>query len=369
MAFRKRCRDEPQQAHLPVRTVSLQGCYHGDTLGAMDCAPRSEYNNRQTRWYEDRCFAFDPPTAGIVGGVWTLMPPSGDGGAGPDVREATFRDRDAIFSTSRAGSEYDSFLTTTLEDELGRGEFDFGALMMEPLMLAAGGMRLVDPAFQRSLVRCCRELGIPIVFDEVFTGIWRLGAISGADLLGVSPDIASYGKLLTGGTVPLAATLAKEEVFNAFLGDSKRDALLHGHSYTAHAIGCAAAVEALSSYNNASKGFGPDGNAFPGFWDEGVAREISCIPGVRSTTVMGTVLATELEVEDERGYSSTVGNDVTSALFARGIFARPLGNVVYLLCTPLTTAEERKSVCAVFMDVLQAELGEQPRITSGIPDR
>jgi bifunctional dethiobiotin synthetase / adenosylmethionine---8-amino-7-oxononanoate aminotransferase len=359
MAFRKRASDVPSRGHLPMRVVTVQGCYHGDTLGAMDCSPRSDFNRKQTPWYQERCLAFDPPTVAIVGGVWTSVPPSGDGGISLDfIDQSTFRDREAIFCESRDGIEYDSPISSVLRSEQSRNEFDFGALLIEPVMLGSGGMRLVDPAFQRALVRVCRDLEIPVVFDEVFTGLWRLGSQSGADLLGVAPDIASYGKLLTGGTVPLSATLAKEDVFNAFLGTSKVDALLHGHSYTAHAIGCSAAVESLSLYENAER-FDSVKNCFPNYWDEGTAREISCIRGVHRTTVIGTVLAVEIEVENERGYSSTAGQRITTALRARGVFSRPLGNVIYILCSPLATSEECKRICSILIEAIESEQNEQ----------
>jgi dethiobiotin synthetase/adenosylmethionine--8-amino-7-oxononanoate aminotransferase len=93
---------------------------------------------------------------------------------------------------------------------------------------------------------------VPLIADEVFSGLWRFGAISASQLLGVKPDVACYAKLLTGGTVPLAATLSSEEVFDAFRGTEKTDALLHGHSYSAHAIGCAAACSALDIFADAA---------------------------------------------------------------------------------------------------------------------
>ncbi|KDO62467.1 hypothetical protein CISIN_1g0029411mg, partial [Citrus sinensis] len=87
---------------------------------------------------------------------------------------------------------------------------------------AAGGMHMVDPLFQRILVKECQNRKIPVIFDEVFTGFWRLGVETTADLLGCVPDIACYGKLLTGGVIPLAATLATNAVFDSFVGDSKK---------------------------------------------------------------------------------------------------------------------------------------------------
>ncbi|CAG8761897.1 13719_t:CDS:2, partial [Dentiscutata heterogama] len=136
----------------------------------------------------------------------------------------------------------------------------FGALVFEPIVMAAGGMIFVDPLFQKLLVEFVREWdgwtenwGLPIIFDEVFTGFWRLGQLSGAKALGVTPDIATYAKLLTGGLIPMAVTLTSSSIFSTFLGKSKLNSLLHGHSYTAHPIGCMVANTSLEEYENLNK--------------------------------------------------------------------------------------------------------------------
>lgn len=95
--------------------------------------------------------------------------------------------------------------------------------------------------------------GLPVVFDEVFTGIYRLGRLTAASFLGLHPDISVHAKLLTGGLVPLCVTLASECIFNAFASQEKSDALLHGHSYTAHAVGCQVAIESLNQLQSMDK--------------------------------------------------------------------------------------------------------------------
>ena len=100
-------------------------------------------------------------------------------------------------------------------------------------------MKFIDPLYQRALLDISRENQIPIVYDEIFTGLHRLGSnvSSCKNILGVDPDIACYSKLLTGGLVPLGITLASGDVFDCFLGDDKASALLHGHSYTGKLVG------------------------------------------------------------------------------------------------------------------------------------
>merc|ERR1719375_643100 len=184
-------------------------------------------------------------------------------------------------------------------------------------------MVLVDPLWKRQLVRACRRRGVPVIFDEVFTGIWRLGAPSAAHLLGVDPDVSCFAKLLTGGTVPLSATLASKEVFEAFVGDSKAEALLHGHSYSGHPLGCALGLAALDAYAdprmNPNFRPGPGGGRLADLWEGGVLAALSTHPRVRRVAALGTVCAAQLQ--------------------SRGVYSRPLGNVVYLMCSPFTAPE------------------------------
>lgn len=206
------------------------------------------------------------------------------------------------------------------------------------------------PSHQIALVAAARDRGIPIVADEVFSGLWRLGAVSGCSLLGVRPDVAAYAKLLTGGALPLAATLASDRVFSAFSGGGKAGALLHGHSYSAHAAGAAAAVAALGAYTDPGLNPGactPErctavprcasacGLAVPA-WGEAGLTALAAHPAVDRAIALGTVLAAQLKSSDGggSGYAATASAGVAARLRARGVHARPLGDVVYLMRAP-----------------------------------
>jgi dethiobiotin synthetase/adenosylmethionine--8-amino-7-oxononanoate aminotransferase len=242
--------------------------------------------------------------------------------------------------------------------------------------------------------QACRARRVPVIYDEVFTGLYRLGAPSGAALLGAAPDIACYAKLLTGGAAPLAATLASARVFDAFAGASKLDALLHGHSYTAYPAGCAAALASLAVLGSPDRnpnlcapradgggacagGEGGDPGAqctatprcaapcgrLRPLWDEARAAALSARPGVARALALGTVLAVELEAAAPAvgggsgaaaapGYGSGGAAHVVAALRAAGVQARPLGAVVYLMVTPTTPP----AVCDGLMGRLEAAL-------------
>lgn len=367
MAFRRREEQFPDRSKLPTLIVGIDGCYHGDTLGVMDCAPRSDYNARQMAWYEPRGIFFTPPVACIEDGIWTVRMPDW-----VEEEDVQFKSLDQIVDNRREYPAYKSTIAKRLDEVLEAGEADIGALLIEPVMQGAGGMRLIDPAFQRALVDECRSRGIPVVYDEVFTGLYRLGAESGATILGRNPDIAAYAKLLTGGSVPLAVTLARSEVFEAFQGDSKRDALLHGHSYTGHVAGCAAALESLRQYR-CSERFITEENKFKESWNEMQAREISCLEDVDNVTIIGTVLAIELKA-DEFGYASTGAADMVRKLKDAGLLARPLGNVIYVTCSPVTENKQCEHTAKTLLRVLEGDAvhekkrkkrGEESENTSG----
>jgi dethiobiotin synthetase/adenosylmethionine--8-amino-7-oxononanoate aminotransferase len=249
-----------------VCVLGLKGSYHGDTIGAMDASEPCVFNEK-VDWYRGRGYWFDYPSFKLKNGEWIIEGPSGiDKDFGPTQR---FRSQDEIFDLDARGrsAQYEKYIKKTLDMLVKEKGKKFGALIMEPVILGAGGMIFVDPLFQQSLVHVVRgynfspgtelpvadELlwsGLPVVFDEVFTGLNRLGRFSSASFLGVQPDISVHAKLLTGGLLPLAITTASESIFKAFWGDEKSDALLHGHSYTAHAVGCHIANTSMDAMQN-----------------------------------------------------------------------------------------------------------------------
>ena len=154
------------------------------------------------------------------------------------------------------------------------------------------------------------------MFDEVFTGLYRLGRFSSASFLQIHPDISCHAKLLTGGLVPLCATLASDSIYNAFLGLEKRDALLHGHSYTAHAVGCHVANTSLNlmmdlddsgKWETHKKDWSGSPDSTPAnqendvpvwsVWSKDFISSISRSKEVESVIALGSVLAISLHDE------------------------------------------------------------------------
>lgn len=367
MAFRRRVVDLNLGADVTLNVVGLKNSYHGDTLGAMDASSPNVFNETD-RWYQPRGLWLDAPQVGCVAGRWQVIC------ATAETEPEVFADRTAIFAKERIQSKtaecYFNKIDKQLDDFLkaARGRV-FGALLIEPLVHGSAGMVWIDPLFQKILIRCCRARAIPVIFDEVFTGFWRLGVLSAASFLDEVPDVACFAKGLTGGVVPLAVTLATERIFESFHGEGKRQALLHGHSFTAHPVGCAAALEAQALYLTAPR-LEPSftGATSPqalqrmrDVWCEEAVKQLSCLPGVVRAVGLGTLLAVELntktktkngESSEAKGYASQGAAEVVAALRAQGILARPLGQVVAVLATCFVSENTVSDLLGILKSVL-----------------
>lgn len=350
--------------------LGLQGSYHGDTIGAMDACEPSTYSDH-VAWYRGRGYWLAPPALATRNGqVDIVAPPSEDWDFGKKPLGSFASMEEAYDVEKRLGTpladEYRDAINATLERLVIVDRRRFGALVLEPLVMGAGGMVFVDPLFQRILidvVRAREDLfamqdaplrdavspaadgrspsewrGLPVVFDEVFTGLFRLGYASATEVLGTTPDIACYAKILSGGLVPLSVTLASSSIFDTFRQTPEKvHALLHGHSYTAHPVGCAVANETLSLLDEMVRRkdwapFQAQWGAAWSFWDRAFVERLSRLDGVASAMALGTVLKIEL-ADAAGGYASTAAEGLLAALRSEHIHLRPLGNVVYVMCS------------------------------------
>ncbi|KAJ0772923.1 putative dethiobiotin synthase, Adenosylmethionine--8-amino-7-oxononanoate transaminase [Helianthus annuus] len=307
MAFRKFLADNKLLMDLPhyntdesnieLKVVALNGSYHGDTLGAMDAQAPSPYTGfLQQPWYTGRGVFLDPPFVSMCDGVWKIAVPKKMHYEDVILEDTSFNSRDQVFNRSRDDSKLASIYSTYISQELlpssGSTKCSYaGALIIEPVIQGAGGMLMVDPLFQRILVKECKNRKIPVIFDEVFTGYWRLGVEVFCSRVTFLPTRYSlFAKLMTGGMIPLAATLATNDL----------NALLHGHSYSAHAVGCATACNSIKWFKDSqtNPNLVPGQNLLRELWDAELVRKISFHPAVQRVVSLGTLFALELKVED-----------------------------------------------------------------------
>jgi adenosylmethionine---8-amino-7-oxononanoate aminotransferase len=223
---------------------------------------------------------------------------------------------------------HDEASSATLERLLERHADEIAAIVVEPLVQGAGGMRFHDPEVLRRIRAAADRYEILVIFDEIFTGFGRTGTLFACEAAEVVPDILTLSKALTGGTLPLAATVASAKVFDAFWSDDPAHALMHGPTYMGNALGCAAANASLDLF-----GREPRLQQVAAISAQLSAELAKChaLPGVTDVRIKGAIGVVELDAIDDL-------NRLRAAFVEEGVFIRPFGSIVYL--TPAFTIAE-----------------------------
>lgn len=215
-------------------------------------------------------------------------------------------------------------LTQTIERQADR----IAGIMVEPLVQGAGGMRFHDAAVLQVLRRIADRYDLLLIFDEIFTGFGRTGTLFACEQAGVVSDIITVGKALTGGTLPLAATVARRKVFDAFWSDDPKHALMHGPTFMANALACAAANASLDLFEQEPRLQQVQTLSLAMATGLAACRQL---PNVKDVRVRGAIGVVELDrIGDLDGLRARFVDE--------GVFIRPFGNVIYL--TPSFTIGE-----------------------------
>ncbi len=206
-----------------------------------------------------------------------------------------------------------------MDEALGQNK-DIAAVIVEPLLQGAAGMRMHDTATLKRIREICDRRGVLLILDEIFTGFGRLGAMFACEIADVAPDIITLGKALTGGVAPLAATIASRRVYDAFHSDDASKALMHGPTFSGHALGCAAANASLDLFEREDR-LGQV-RAIEAHYRQAFAG-LSEERGVADVRILGSVAAVEMR-------DAFNVDQWRSRFIERGVFVRPLGKVIYL---------------------------------------
>jgi adenosylmethionine-8-amino-7-oxononanoate transaminase len=285
-----------------TRFLAFEGGYHGDTVGAMSVGRGSDFFST----YGSLLFE-----VGLL-----PYPQTWDG------------DADVVSKEQAALAVLDAYLAQHGETLAG--------VIIEPLVQGAAGMRMCRPEFLQQLAAKLRAAGILLIFDEVMTGFGRTGAMFAAIKAQVMPDLICLSKGLTAGFLPMSVTVASEAIYAAFLGENFDRALIHGHSFTANPLGCAAALASLQVFEDEQTlAKLPQIEA----WHRQGLAQLAGHPAVQHVRVTGTIAAFDV-VTTDAGYTSAVGAKLKAFFHERGLLLRPLGNVVYLLPPYCVTQDE-----------------------------
>ena len=264
------------------RIVVMQHSYHGDTIGAMSVGARGVFNA-----------AYGPLLFDVV---TVPFPQLGKEQQTLDALETACRERPAAF-------------------------------IVEPLILGAGGMLMYPAWVLKEMKRICETAGVWFIADEVMTGWGRTGTLFACEQADVVPDIACYSKGLTGGSLPLAVTLCRAEIFEAHFSTDRSRTFFHSSSYTANPIACAAAKANLDLWR--------DPAVSARVADVAAMQEKALTPfraddRFRNVRRTGTVTAMDLVVRDG-GYLANIGPKLLAFFGSKNLLIRPLGNTIYVM--------------------------------------
>jgi adenosylmethionine-8-amino-7-oxononanoate aminotransferase len=299
--------------------ATLAEAYHGDTVGSMSMG----YSETFHRFHKSLLFP-----------VLRITPPH-------------------VFRYYQGISEAEALTAAVQEakQKLTQNQDTLAALVMEPLMQGAAGMWAQPVEYVRALSEICRHLGILFVLDEVATGFGRTGKLFASEHAGVTPDILCLAKGITGGYLPLAATLTTEEIFAAFLGEYKEfKTFFHGHTYTGNPLGCAAAMASLELFERESV----VERMQPRIAEihTRLREKFSPLAHVSDVRQWGYMVGIEL-VQDKHSRKNyapelRVGHKVILEARKRNVLIRPLGDIIILM-PPLSISDEE---LAALLDVV-----------------
>ncbi|MDX2189694.1 MAG: adenosylmethionine--8-amino-7-oxononanoate transaminase [Bacteroidota bacterium] len=284
------------------KVVAIEGSYHGDTFGAMSVGARN---------------TFSKPFESLLFDVIYIPFPS-------NTDEAYWQNVSKI----------------ALSNEIA-------AFIYEPLIQGSAGMRIYEPNVLEKLVNIFQSQQIICIADEVMTGFGRTGKLFASEYIDSQPDIICLSKGITGGYLPLGATLSNAKIYEAFQTKEVEKLFLHGHSYTANPLACAAANESIRLLMR------PECMNQITFINQLHKEQIplfSHLKNVSNVRVLGTILA--FEIGDERSYFNKLRDQLYLAFLKRNVLLRPLGNTIYILPPYIITEKQLRYVYRQIEEVI-----------------
>ncbi|MCA6363730.1 MAG: adenosylmethionine--8-amino-7-oxononanoate transaminase [Bacteroidetes bacterium] len=288
-----------------TRIIAFENAYHGDTFGAMSAGARNVFSR-----------AFGPLLFDVV---HIPLPLPG-------------RESDSLEALREA-----------LNDNAA-------AFIAEPLVQGAGGMIMYEAEALDALYALCKAQGVPVIADEVMTGFGRTGTWFASDQQRVKPDMICLSKGLTGGFLPLGVTLCTETIHAAFLTSDRTRTFFHGHSYTANATACTAALASFDLMEQEQTWLQISALEAA---QQAQVEKLKSHPAVWHARCKGTIAAFELRSTNETAYLNPLSERVHPFFFERGVILRPLGNIIYVLPPYCITAGQLQQVYHALEEFLE----------------
>jgi len=276
------------------RLLVMEHSYHGDTIGTMSVGERGVFNQA----YAPLLFDVGTVPFPVEGGQQITL--------------------DALEAACKAPDKP-------------------AALIVEPLILGAGGMLVYSADMLRDMAAICAAHDVLFIADEVMTGWGRTGTLFACEQAGVTPDILCTAKGLTGGSIPLAATMARRKIYDAHLSDDRAKMFFHSSSFTANPIACAAAAANIAIWE------AKDMPARLAQLSALIAQHMTALakhPALENPRQVGTVAAIDLKTGGDSGYLSQVAPQLRAFFLERELLLRPLGNSMYIMPPYCITTEQ-----------------------------
>lgn len=294
------------------RFVSLANAYHGETLGALSVT--------DVALFKDVYAPLLQPSLSVPSPDWRL---AGEG---------------------ESAEAYALRCAAALEALLEREHAQIAALIVEPLVQGAAGMAMYHPAYLREAARLCRQYGVHLIADEIAVGFGRTGTFFAHEQAAIRPDFLCLSKGITGGYLPLACVLTRDEIYQAFYADDVRLGFLHSHSYTGNALACRAALTVLDLFAEQQV---LQVNARRAQHFTQLLAEVAAHPQVRHFRHLGMIWAFEHQ-------ASPGSRWWFEQALQRGLLLRPIGSTVYLMPPYITDEHDMQWIAQALLDILAA---------------
>lgn len=266
------------------KVIVLADSYHGDTFGSMSLSSRSAFTEAFNDWLFEVEVVPVPVEGKEVEAVEAIQ---------------------AIVNTGQVA-----------------------AFIFEPMVQGVAGMQVMEKRALGEMVRICKDAGVVCIGDEVFTGFGRTGKLFASEFISPKPDIYCLSKGLTGGTMALGITTCNSTIYDAYLSEDRLKTFFHGHSFTANPLACTASLASLDLLmrQETFAAIQHISNRHFNFY-----TKIHTHPKIKAIRHKGTILAIEIKNDEETSYFNNIGQTAHEYFMERGVFLRPLGNVLYTL--------------------------------------
>ena len=296
------------------RFLAFAGGYHGDTVGAMSVSSQGGFS-----------MAF------------------------PELLfETDYLSFPSTYTGDRGVQELEDETLDQLERLLASRAERYAAMVIEPLVQGAAGMRMCRPRFLVRLERLLRGFDILQIYDEVLVGFGRTGSWFACEKAGTAPDLVCLAKGLTGGFLPLAATVSTDAIFDTFRSTDLSKTFFHGHSYNANPLGCVAALASMALLQGKTEKLAE----IESWHREGLAR-LASDPRLERPRVCGTIAAIDLLTGDGGGYLGPTSTALAASFLERGFLLRPIGNSIYVLPPYCIEREQMEAIYDCIAEVVK----------------